>query len=114
MRIWWPVVTPAELCKCLSDETRIRIAGLLFGQGELCVCDLVDALDLPQPTVSRHLAQLKNCGLVTARRDAQWSYYRIPESLPAWAADVIEALMAPHLEKLGMPPAMVRESCRCG
>ena len=90
-------MTPLDLCKCLSDETRLRIAGLLYRQDELCVCDLVDTLGLPQSTVSRHLAQLKSCGLVAVRKDARWSYYRIPAGLPAWVAAVFEAMIDPIL-----------------
>lgn len=90
-------MTPVDLCKCLSDETRLRIAGLLFRQQELCVCELVDTLGLPQSTVSRHLAQLKSCGLVAVRKDAQWSYYRMPAEMPAWVSDVLEAMITPIL-----------------
>lgn len=90
-------MTPVGLCKCLSDETRLRIAGLLFGQDELCVCDLVDTLGLPQSTVSRHLGQLKRCALVSVRKDAQWSYYRIADNLPPWVTEVLAALIEPIL-----------------
>jgi ArsR family transcriptional regulator len=45
--------------------------------GELCVCQIVDVLDVPQPKASRHLAYLRNAGLVLARREGRWSYYRL-------------------------------------
>jgi len=64
------------LFKALSDETRLRILALLQ-QGELCVCDLMAALELPQSTVSRHLAYLKNAGLVDDRRQGVWMFYRL-------------------------------------
>jgi ArsR family transcriptional regulator len=67
-----------HLFKALTDETRLRILALL-GQGELCVCDLVAVLQLPQSTVSRHLASLKNGGWVMDRRQGLWSYYRLAE-----------------------------------
>jgi len=65
----------AHLFKALSDETRLRILALL-GEGELCVCDLMEILALPQSTVSRHLAYLRNADLVEDRRQGVWMYYR--------------------------------------
>jgi ArsR family transcriptional regulator, arsenate/arsenite/antimonite-responsive transcriptional repressor len=66
----------AQLFKALSDETRLRILALLSG-GELCVCDLMAVLELPQSTVSRHLAYLRNAGLVEDRRQGVWMYYQL-------------------------------------
>ncbi|MBW6511511.1 MAG: metalloregulator ArsR/SmtB family transcription factor [Desulfuromonadaceae bacterium] len=66
----------ARLFKALADETRLRILALLL-EGELCVCELIAALELPQSTVSRHLATLRNCGWVTDRRHGVWMYYRL-------------------------------------
>lgn len=66
----------ARLFKTLSDETRLRILALLTC-GELCVCDLMAALELPQSTVSRHLATLRNAGLVEDRRQGVWMYYQL-------------------------------------
>ncbi len=66
----------AKKFKALSDETRLRIISLL-SNGELCVCDLIAALDLPQSTVSRHLATLRKAELVEDRRQGIWMYYRI-------------------------------------
>jgi len=68
--------TLAHMFKALSDETRLRILCLLL-EGELCVCDIMDVLQLPQSTVSRHLAYLKNAGLVDDRRCGVWMYYSI-------------------------------------
>lgn len=62
--------------KSLSDETRLRLINLLY-EKELCVCDLVEALQVSQPKVSRHLSTLKNAGLVSDRKQAQWVYYSI-------------------------------------
>lgn len=66
----------AQQFKSLSDETRLRILALLQG-GELCVCDLMAVLELPQSTVSRHLATLRHAGLVEDRRQGVWMYYRL-------------------------------------
>ena len=67
-----------QLLKALTDETRLRILALL-GQGELCVCDLIAVLQLPQSTVSRHLALLRNAGWVVDRRQGLWMYYRLAD-----------------------------------
>jgi ArsR family transcriptional regulator len=67
----------AQIFKALSDETRLRIMALLLGEEELCVCDIMAALDLPQSTVSRHLSYLRNAGLVDDRRQGIWMHYTI-------------------------------------
>lgn len=65
------------LFRALSDRTRLRILSLLRGRKELCVCDLVHVLGLPQAKVSRHLASLRRAGLVAGRRREQWMHYRL-------------------------------------
>jgi ArsR family transcriptional regulator len=60
----------------LADRTRLRLLNLM-GTQEVCVCYFVEALRLPQPTVSRHLAYLRRTGLVHARREGKWIHYRI-------------------------------------
>ena len=67
----------ARMFKALADETRLRILGLLLSQGELCVCDIMAALQLPQSTVSRHMAYLRNSGWVDDRRMGLWVYYQV-------------------------------------
>ena len=79
--------------RALSDRTRLRILNLLQG-GELCVCDLVDVLDSPQPTISRHLAYLRKAGLVVARKDGLWSYYRLTDARTEFHERLLECLMA--------------------
>src|SRR3954467_7701291 len=75
------VVTAAKprvdvLFRAFSDRTRLRILNLLRG-GELCVCDLVRVLKLPQPKISRHLAYLRKAKLVLARKEGLWMHYRL-------------------------------------
>lgn len=65
----------AAILRALANPDRLRVAVLLVNVGELCVCELVHALQLPQYAVSRHLATLKNAGLVADHRDGQWMYY---------------------------------------
>lgn len=71
----------AKVLRVAADERRLRILGVLMRK-ELCVCELADALLLAQYEVSRHLARLKQVGLVADRREGLWAYYSIPES--AW------------------------------
>jgi ArsR family transcriptional regulator len=75
---------------CLSDATRRRILCLLLSHGELCVCELVVALDLPQPKISRHLAVMRESGLTAVRRDGTWIFYRLNPELPLWAYRILE------------------------
>lgn len=81
---------PATVFKCLGDETRTRIMLMLADQDELCVCELIWALDDSQPKISRHLAQLRNCGLLADRRQGQWIYYRLHPQLPEWVMQVLQ------------------------
>jgi ArsR family transcriptional regulator len=64
------------LLSALADPTRLRLLRLLHRQ-ELCVCELVDALRIPQYKVSRHLSRLRSVGLVQAHRNGRWMYYRV-------------------------------------
>lgn len=66
--------TQAARLAAIADETRLRILELLY-DGERCVCELTDALDLGQSLLSFHLKTLKDAGLVTDRRDGRWVYY---------------------------------------
>lgn len=67
-----------SLFKGFADPTRLRILNALAA-GELCVCDLVRLLALPQPAVSRHLAYLRRAGLVVATREWKFAHYRLAE-----------------------------------
>lgn len=82
-----------QLFKALADETRLRILNLLI-QKELCVCQVVQALDIGQSKASRHLAVLKNAGLVQDRRDGSWTHYslarptaRLQRQIVQWLAE---------------------------
>jgi ArsR family transcriptional regulator len=79
-----------DVFKALADKTRLRILALL-GRDEVCVCHIHDSLGLPQPTVSRHLAYLRRCGLVAARRDGVWMHYRLSQSLDPVILGVVNA-----------------------
>jgi ArsR family transcriptional regulator len=82
------------LFRMLADPTRLRIIMLLTAEDELCVCELTHALDLSQPKTSRHLALLRESGLLQSRRAGQWMYYRINTALPGWAQSVLQHTLA--------------------
>src|SRR5512143_1246792 len=65
--------------KALSDETRLRIIKLLE-LGELCVCDIVAALDMVQPKVSFHLSTLKEAGIIKDRKQGKWTHYSLSDN----------------------------------
>src|SRR5438105_13173805 len=71
-----PLDDMERLFKALADRTRLRILGLLL-TGEVCVCDIHQALKIPQPKASRHLAYLRRAGLVDTRREGLWIHYRM-------------------------------------
>ncbi|MBC3231523.1 transcriptional regulator [Serratia fonticola] len=83
-------LTSLQLFKILSDETRLDIVLLLKQLGELCVCDLCTGLEKSQPKISRHLAMLRECGLLLDRKQGKWVHYRLSPHIPAWAALVVE------------------------
>jgi ArsR family transcriptional regulator, arsenate/arsenite/antimonite-responsive transcriptional repressor len=77
----------ASQFKALADPTRVAIVNQLSGAAEVCVCNLVEAFDLSQPTVSHHLKVLREAGLVESTRRGTWAYYRlVPEALEALRA----------------------------
>lgn len=82
----------AQIFKALSDESRLRIMTLLLNGQELCVCDIMAALDLPQSTVSRHLSYLRNTGLVDDRRQGIWMHYKVNSEKIEHGADLFDLL----------------------
>lgn len=77
----------------LSDRTRLRLLNLM-GDDEVCVCFFVEVLGEPQPKISRHLAYLRQAGVVTARREGKWMHYRIVEPPDPHAAHVFSEVRA--------------------
>lgn len=69
----------AALFKVLGEGTRLRLVVLLAKAGETCVCQLAQALGVQDFNISRHLSILRNAGLVEARRQGTWMYYRLAE-----------------------------------
>lgn len=79
----------AQFHKALAEPVRLRIMALLSIRDSLCVCDLVSVLDLSQSTVSRHLAYLKNQGIVDSWREGTWIHYALTKQQPM--AEVLQA-----------------------
>ncbi len=67
----------AAVFKVLADPTRLRLMVLLSIQGETCVCKLAQALNAPDFKISRHLGIMRSAGLVKARREGTWIYYKL-------------------------------------
>ena len=86
----------APMFKALGDPVRLRLLSLIASAGsEACVCDLNDAFNLTQPTISHHLKVLREAGLVSSERRGTWVYYRLhPEALTRLAAVLDTAAVA--------------------
>ncbi len=93
--------------KALSDPTRVRIIAALR-DGDVCVCELSDALEMSQSTLSNHLQLIRQAGLVTTRRDGKWVYY----GLEASQAAAISALWEHHQGALGADKRLQRDAQR--
>ena len=88
----------AKYFRGLGDPSRLRILELLRSEGELSVGELVERLRLPQPKVSNHLACLRWCGFIEARREGRTVYNRIADERVAAMLDLAEALLADNAE----------------
>ena len=87
----------------LGDPTRRCMLALLALEGVVCVCEFVAALEQMQPSVSRHLAMLRDGGWLISRREGTWMHYRLA-TLPKWGRTLLDALVSG-----GVPPEMLRE-----
>jgi len=115
------MLQPVEFFKLLSDETRLNSLLLICLHQELCVCELVCALNDIQPKISRHLAMLRKAGLLLDRRQGQWVFYRLNPALPDWALQSLQrtlqqnpqqlAPLTQNLCAMGDRPARVTACC---
>lgn len=83
------MTTPDQLFHALANPTRLRLVMLVVAEGELCVCELTHATGDSQPKVSRHLALLRDAGLLQDLRRGVWIYYRLSDQLPEWARGLL-------------------------
>ena len=81
----------AELFHALSDPIRVEVVGLLL-DGERCVCDLMDDLELQQSRLSWHLKTLSDAGVITGRREGRWNYYSLNREALAEAGQLLNGL----------------------
>lgn len=89
----------AAVFKALGEPTRLRLVVLLAIRGETCVCELAQALGVPQCKISRHLAVLRSAGLVDCRRDGTWMYYKLSATrnrLDAYLQECFQKCLADH------------------
>ena len=91
----------------LADPVRRRLLAMLLDVDERCVCEMHAALSTSQPKVSRHLAVLREAGLVLARREGVWMHYRIHPELPTWAYRTLLHMK----DGLASPPASESPTC---
>ena len=83
----------ARIFRALGDPTRVRLLSLIAAHagGEACVCDLIDPVGLTQPTVSHHLKQLVEAGLITREQRGKWAYYRVEQAALDTLASALRA-----------------------
>ena len=98
--------------QALGDNTRLRLLNLM-GDQEICVCYFVEVLAQGQPKISRHLAYLRNAGIVQARREGKWMHYRIVTPPNAGAAQVLRQTLAWLAEDRAMQADKARLSRAC-
>ena len=83
----------SEIFRALGDPARLKIVSMVAEAGELCVCKIVEALDMGQPAVSHHLARLRYAGILKARKQGQWVHYSLNlETLEAEALEFLRRL----------------------
>ncbi|MCL6268853.1 metalloregulator ArsR/SmtB family transcription factor [Sansalvadorimonas sp. 2012CJ34-2] len=101
-----PLESPTDLFKILSDGTRLRILMMIEDEKELCVSELVGALNESQPKISRHLAQMRDVGILEVRRQGQMMFYHLAHGLPDWCQLVLETV------RIGNPAFINNEKIR--
>ncbi|KKO45472.1 ArsR family transcriptional regulator [Arsukibacterium ikkense] len=114
------MLSPLLFYKALADDTRLKSVLLIAQQQELCVCELMVALQQSQPKISRHLAQLRKADILQDRRSGQWVFYSLHPKLPTWAHLVLQqTLLAnqPYLADCQQQTTLVstrpaKQSCR--
>lgn len=97
------------LFRAFADRTRLRILSLLL-RGELCVCEIVDILGVPQPTASRHLAYLRRARLVESRKEGLWHYYRLAPATDTFHQKLLDCLACCFQEV----PQLAKDAKRLG
>ena len=97
------------VCRALSDETRFRIAWAL-AEEDLCVCELCDVLGVTQSTLSNHLGKMRDLGIVDTRKDGNWTYYKLSDSL----REPISAMFEAFAEDIDLDETVKNDQHRLG
>ena len=83
-----------DVLKALADPTRLQMVGALKRSSQpVCICDFTAAFDLSQPTISHHMAKLRDAGLVEVTKVGIWAYYRLADHLEPRARALLDALV---------------------
>lgn len=103
----------AHACKALGDPTRVRLLSLVASHAdtEACVCHLTKPVGLSQPTVSHHLKQLVDAGLLTRQQRGRWSHYRVADGAIAAVATILERLAPPAESGPWQEPGRQQPAC---
>ncbi|HEX3969116.1 MAG TPA: metalloregulator ArsR/SmtB family transcription factor [Edaphobacter sp.] len=101
-----------RLFAALADRTRLRLLNLMNGR-EVCVCYFVEILKQSQPKISRHLAYLRNAGIVSARREGKWMHYSIERPAGEGAAAILDAAFQSFATDREMQSDLVRLKKAC-
>jgi ArsR family transcriptional regulator len=101
-----------RLFAALSDATRLRLLNLMDGR-EVCVCYFVEILEQSQPKISRHLAYLRNAGIVTARREGKWMHYRMERPVSSEIAAILDATLRSFKVNRAMQQDLARLDMAC-
>lgn len=106
-------LSAVEFYKALADETRLLSLLLIEKHGELCVCDLITALDESQPKISRHLAQLRKSGILQDRRQGQWVHYSLHPLLEPWMLEVLRITRHHNSDQLNSLHQRLQNAVAC-
>jgi ArsR family transcriptional regulator len=98
----------AQFFKVLADEARLKMLWLLFNHRELCVCDIMEALEITQSKASRHLITMRHAGLVTDRKDGLWSYYALRPVVDELARQHLSVLRATLAKRSDAAPLLAK------
>ena len=100
------------LFRALADPTRLRLVNLIADR-EICVCYLVEILQMSQPKISRHLAYLRKAGIASARREGKWMHYRLVVPKDEVAASILQETLGHLREKSEMKRDVARLGVAC-
>jgi len=98
----------AQFFKVLADQARLKMLWLLFNHEELCVCDIMEALEITQSKASRHLITMRHAGLVTDRKEGLWSYYSLRPVEDELARQHLEVLRRTLAKRPDSAPLLAR------